>query len=64
MQAEPYEPTTVPTWVGSLATLISFERDLAWYIVGTVPDKRGPCGPRIARALTGRAMEVVTDTTT
>lgn len=42
-------------------TLISFECDLAWYIAGTDPDKRGLCGPWIAWALTGRAREDLMD---
>jgi hypothetical protein len=49
-----------PSWDGSLSTLVSYERELRWYVMGTDPDKRDLCGPRAVRALTGRAREIVT----
>lgn len=55
--------SAVPSLDGSLVALISFERDLAWCVAGMDPENRSLYGPRIARALTGRAREVVTDMT-
>ena len=48
----------VPAWDGNLAQLTTYEKELRWYVLGTEEAKRGLCGPRAVRALTGRAAEI------
>ena len=48
-----------PSWDGSLADLTRYERDVKWYVAGTEDDKRKMCGPRLARALSGRAKDII-----
>ena len=57
--ADSVEAKTVPSWDGSLARLKTYEKELSWYVLGTEEAKRGLCGPRAVRALTGRALEIV-----
>ena len=48
-----------PSWDGSLAELTRYERDVKWYVAGTEQEKRKMCGPRLARALSGRAKDII-----
>ena len=51
----------MPTWDGNLALLTTYERELRWYVMGTNPEKRGLCGPRALRQLTGRTRGLVSE---